>query len=336
VLTVREEFVSKTWATEYVFPAVTGGRVAKETIPDRRPSGAQGFFFNLRRPQFADPRVREALDHAFDFEWSNRNLFYGLYQRTQSFFENSPLKAEGPPSREERALLEPFRGEVPEEVFGEPYVPPVSDGSGLDRRLLRRASELLAEAGWHRKDGALRNADGEVFRIEFLDNDSSFERVINPFVRNLHLLGIDARLRIVDPAQFELRLKNFDYDVVTRRYNLSLTPGEGLRQLFGSKAADTPGSDNLAGIRLGVVDSLIDRIIAAETREEMTVAARALDRVLRAERVWVPQWYKPVRTLAVWQMYGRPQRTPRYSLPLETVWWYDAEKAAAIGMATGQ
>jgi microcin C transport system substrate-binding protein len=330
-VTFREEHTSRTWMTGYDFPAVRDGRVKREEFPDRQPSGAQGFFLNLRRAKFADLRTREALGLAFDFEWSNANLFYGLYTRTQSFFENSEMKATGRPSPAELALLEPFRGEVPEAVFGEAWLAPVSDGSGQDRRLLRRASDLLKEAGWRRDGGQLVDAAGNPFVIEFLENDASSSRIVQPFIRNLKLLGIDATERIVDPVQYQARTDTFDFDVTGLRFSLSSTPGDELRQFFSSKSAGTDGSRNMAGIANPAVDALVEAVIAAPTRADMEVAARALDRVLRVLLPWVPNWYKASHTVAYWDLFGFPAEQPRYGFPVESTWWWDAERATAIG-----
>lgn len=330
-LTVYEEFTSKTWATEYDFPAIVDGRVVKAVFPDDRPAGAQGWFFNTRRGKFADPRTREAIGLAFDFEWSNQNLFYGLYERTSSFFQNSEMMAQGTPSVEELALLEPLRDTLPEAVFGEAWTAPVTDGSGQDRQLLRRATQLLAAAGWKRDGRRLVDAAGQPLTIEFLTNSSAFERIIQPFVKNLALVGIEASIRLVDGAQYQSRINDFDFDVVGRRYALDATPGEGIRQYWGSDAADSPGSSNLAGIRHPAVDALIDRIIHAESREAMTIACRALDRVLRAGHYWVPNWYKASHTMAYWDIFGFPPEKPRYGFPLELTWWFDRDKAAKIG-----
>lgn len=326
----HEDFYSKVWATGYDFPAHNDGRVKKREFPDDRPAGAQGWFFNMRRRKFADPRTREAIGLAFDFEWSNKNLFYGLYQRTHSFFENSEMKAAGIPGIAELALLEPFRDDLPDDVFGEPWTPPVSDGSGRDRKLLHRASDLLAEAGWVRRDGVLHDADGTPFEIEFLTNSPSFERIIQPFIGNLRRLGVQGSIRLVDASQFQSRLDGFDFDMVGRRFALSATPGEGVRQYWSSTAADTQGSANLAGIRHPAVDALIEKMIHAESRERMTIAARALDRVLRAGRYWVPNWFKPVHTVAMWDEFGWPEKKPRYEFPVETTWWYDKNKAERL------
>lgn len=327
----REEFTARTWSTGYDFPAIADGRVTRVTLPDDTPSGAQGWFINLRRAKFADPRVREALICAFDFEWTNRTLFFDLYQRTHSYFQKSDLMAEGLPDEAELALLEPWRGEIPDDTFGEPYSPPVSDGSGQDRRLLRRAAGLLREAGWTVDQGVLKNRDGEVMRIEFLDRDPSFERVVQPYVRNLRLLGIEANSRTVDPAQFQSRMNAFDFDVVPRRYSMSPTPGEAIKQFWTSPSADVPGSNNLSGIRSPAIDALTETVINAKTREEMVTAARALDRVLRAGRYWIPHWYKADHNIACWDIYDRPEQKPTYGLGVLQTWWVDAERARALG-----
>lgn len=332
-LTLREEFTSKTWATEYNFPAVVEGRVRRDVFPDDRPSGAQGFFFNTRRKKFADPRVREALGYAFDFEWSNETLFFGAYKRTESFFENSTMKAAGPPPAGELALLEPFRADLPPDVFEAPYRPPVSNGSGQDRTLLRKASQLLTAAGWKRSGSKLVNADGETLRIEILSNSKSFERIVLPYVKNLKLLGIEAAFRLVDSSQYQSRMNDFDFDMTTRRFAMASTPGESIRLFWSSDSADVPGSHNLSGIKNPAIDALIEKVIKATSRAELEVAARALDRLLRAGRYWVPQWYKGSHTMAFWDIYGYPEVKPRYAFPVDLVWWRDAEKADKIGFS---
>lgn len=310
---IREEFTSKHWATGYDFPAMRDGRVIRFTIADETPSGAQGWYINTRREKFADPRVREALALAFDFEWTNKNLFYESYARTHSFFQNSDMMAEGPPSQAELALLEPYRDQLPAEVFGEPWTPPVSDGSGQDRRLLRQARKLLEEAGWTVQNGVLRNEKGEPFTIEILDQTgSTFDRIALPYIRNLEMLGIQATLRQVDPAQYQSRLNDFDFDMVSSRFSLGTTLTEGIRRYFSASDADQPGSRNYPGIKDPVIDALLEKIINAETREEQVTAARALDRVHRAGRYWVPHWYKPSHWIAVWNEFDRPAVHPRY------------------------
>jgi microcin C transport system substrate-binding protein len=327
---LREEFTAKDWSTAYDIPQVRDGRMQRLTLPDATPSGTQGFFINTRRAKFADLRVRKALDLAFDYEWANKNLFYGLYRRTTSYFENSPMRAEGKPSQAELAVLEPHRAKLPPAVFAEPYVPPVSDGSGADRKLLREAAALLTEAGWSLKDGKRTNATGEVFEIEFLIFEPSFERILGPYVKSLQAIGVTASIRRVDPAQYERRLKAFDFDILTQRYVMRLTPGVELKNYFGSEAAKTDGSFNLAGIADPVVDALIQKIGEAKSRDDLVASARALDRVLRAGHYWVPHWNKASHTLAYWDRFARPAVKPAYDRGIVDTWWYDAEKAGKL------
>lgn len=329
--TLREEFVSLAWATQYDFPARKQGRVTRIELEDRSPSGAQGWFLNTRRPIFADVRVREAIGLAFDFEWSNKNLFFGSYQRTASFFVNSELEATGRPSEAELALLEPFRGKVPDEVFGEAWRPPVSDGKGGDRALLKRASDLLAEAGWTRKGARLVDANGRRLEIEFLETETSFARISGPYLKNLQALGIDARERVVDPSQFEKRVTDFDFDVMSRRFTLGATPDETIRQFWHSSSRAQVGSNNLAGIADPVVDALIETLLAASTREAQITAAHALDRVLRAGRWWVPHWFKANHWIGAWDVFDRPSVKPRYDRAIESTWWVDGARATALG-----
>lgn len=330
VFDLREEFTSKDWATKYDFNAVKEGRVITETLPDENPSGTQGFFINLRREKLQDPRVREALGLAFDFEWTNKNLFYNLYKRTGSYFENSPMKAEGKPSEAELALLTPYKDQLPKAVFEEAKMPPVSNGSGQDRRMLRRARKLLDAAGWTLQDRVRKNAKGEELKIEFLTFSPSFSRIILPMIRNLKTIGIQASLRQVDPAQYQERLKSFDYDLTTSRFTMRLTPGVELRNFFGSASAEAQGSFNLAGIRNPVVDALIGKIAEAKTREELVTATRALDRVLRANFYWVPHWYKGSHTIAYWNKFSRPGIKPKYDRGVIETWWYDEAKASKL------
>jgi microcin C transport system substrate-binding protein len=274
--------------------------------------------------------VRRALDYAFDFEWTNKNIFYGLYQRTESFFENSDMKARGKPSPAELALLEPFRAKLPPQVFEEPYTSPVTDGTGQDRKMLREAARLLDEAGWKVKDGKRVDAKGEPLDLEFLIVDPVSERIITPYLKNLHALGVPATIRRIDPAQYERRVKAFDFDIVTTRYSLRLTPGLEVRGFWGSAAARTEGSYNLAGINSPVVDALIDKILEAKSREELNTATKALDRVLRAGHYWVPHWYKAAHHLAHWDKFGRPAVKPRFERGVTHTWWFDADKAAKL------
>jgi len=318
----REEFTSRIWATRYDFPAVRDGRVKRETLPDDTPSGGQGWIMNLRRPAFRNPLVREAIIDAFDFEWTNKIVMYGAYKRTHSVFQNSDMMATGKPAPEEVALLEPFRGKVPDDVFGEPFVPPVSDGSGQDRALLRKASQLLTDAGLAIRDRRRLDANGEPFTFEFLIDEPAFQPHHMPFIKNLATLGIEATLRLVDPVQYKARTDAFDFDVTILRMGFEINPGQSLRPYFSSQAAATPGSNNLGGIADPVVDALIEKIIAARTRPELVFACRALDRVLRAGRYWIPQWFRGSHTVAYWDVFEHPATQPRYALGAPEIWWY--------------
>jgi microcin C transport system substrate-binding protein len=331
----REEFTARVWATRYDFPAVKDGRVKRETLPDETPSGAQGWFINTRREKFKDPRVREALIQAFDFEWTNKTIMYGAYARTHSPFQNSDMMVNGPPSPEELDLLEPFRGQVPDEVFGMPFVPPVSDGSGQDRTLLRKASQLLLDAGLVIKDGKRILPSGEVFKIEFLVDEPSIQPHHAPYIKNLGTLGIEATLRVVDPVQYRARVEDFDFDMTIERFSMSATPGDGMRPFFTSQAAATKGSYNLAGIANPAIDALIEKIIGADSRANLTFACRAFDRVFRAGRYWVPQWYRTSHPIAYWDLFAHPEKPPRYAQGVGAPenWWFDANKAAKAEQA---
>jgi microcin C transport system substrate-binding protein len=329
----REEFTSRVWATGYDFPALREGRVKRDEIPDGTLSGAQGWFINTRRAKFQDPRLREALIDAFDFEWTNKSIMYGAYKRTHSVFQNSNLMAVGKPSPEELALLEPFRGKVPDEVFGDPFVPPVSDGSGQDRTLLRRASQLLQQAGFPIRAGKRVLPNGEPITIEFLIDDQTFEPHHMLYIKNLAVLGIDATLRLVDPVQYRARRDSYDFDLTVERLTYSSIPGDSLRSDFTSQAAKTPGTNNLAGIADPVIDALVDKVIAAPTRAELVTACRALDRVVRSGRYWIPQWYNPTHRIAYWDQFGRPPEQPRYARAIPDTWWYDPERAGKLERA---
>jgi microcin C transport system substrate-binding protein len=326
----REEFTSRIWATRYDFSAVRENRVKRDVIPDDTPSGAQGWFFNTRREKLKDKRLREAFIYAFDFEWTNKSLMYDSYKRTHSVFQNSDMVAVGKPSPAELALLEPFRGKVPDEVFGEPFVPPVSDGSGQDRAMLRHASALLQEAGFPVKDGKRVTAQGEPISVEFLLDEPSFQPHHMPFIKNLGVLGIDATLRIVDPVQYRKRVDDFDFDLTVQRFGFSNTPGDSLRTFFSSQAAAMRGSQNLAGISDPVIDALIEKVIAADSRANLTTSCRVLDRVIRSGRYWVPHWYKPAHWLAYWDVFSRPATKPRYARGAPETWWFDRDKAAKL------
>ncbi len=327
----HEEFFSALWATAYDFPALDNGWVKREVIDDGRPSGAQGFWFNTRKPKFQDRRVREAIGMMFNFEWSNETLFYGSYQRLDSFWENAPMQAEGMLEGEELAVLEPFRSQLPATVFSEPaFVPPVSTNRKTDRKLVRAANALLEEAGWVIDDtGKRRNAEGEVLSVEFVDDGPAFERIVLPFVENLKLIGIDASFELIDSAELEQRQEDFDYDVYVARLQVSLSPSLELRTVFSSDSADRPGTFNLSGVKDPVVDALIDEIIAADTRAKMEVRVKALDRVLRDKVLWVPNWFKGSHWIAYWDVFGRPEAKPAYSRGHD-YWWWDEEKFQAL------
>jgi microcin C transport system substrate-binding protein len=290
----------------------------------------QAFVFNLRRPKFSDPRVREALDYAFDFEWTNKTLFYGQYTRLESYFANSELASTGTPSAAEQELLAPFRDSLPPELFTQPYVEPRTDGRGENRRNLRVAQVLLEQAGWRVQDGVLKNAKtGEPLTIEFLLFDPAFERVLAPYQRNLARLGVQTTLREIDVSQYQNRLNTFDFDSVVGNFPQSLSPGNEQRAYWGSEAADRPGSENLAGIKDPAVDALVDKIIFAKDREGLVTATHALDRVLLWRHYMVPQWFMDGTRLAYWNRFAASP-TPRYDIGLPDLWWYEPDKAKDV------
>jgi len=326
---IRTENTSKFWATAYTGPTFDAGWIVKEEIPHELGTGMQGFAFNLRRPLFQDPKVREALAYAFDFEWTNRTIMYGQYDRTESYFSNTELAAEGLPSAAELELLEPFRDQLPEEVFTEVYRAPATEGEGGIRQNLRTALGLLREAGWSVEDGRLVNAEGQPFRFEILLNGPSFERHTLPFLKNLERLGIAATVRAVDPAQYQNRMNDFDFDMTVESFGQSLSPGNEQRDFWGSEAAAITGSRNTIGIADPVVDHLIERIIEAPTREDLVTATRALDRVLLWGHYVIPHWHSRIFRVAYWNKFDRPETTPPYGLPLFS-WWVDPVKVAAV------
>jgi len=327
----HEEFMSAIWATAYDFPALDQGWVIREEIPDGRSSGAQGFWLNLRNERLQDPRVRQALGYLFNFEWSNETLFSGLYERTDSFWENTSMQADGLPEGAELAFLERFRDGLPETVFSEPaYVPPVSSTQSTDRQMIRRAGTLLDDAGWMvGDDGLRRNVAGERLTIEFLNASPAFERIILPFIENMKAAGIDAVYTKVDFAQYQQRQEDFDYDIVAGRLVLPLNPSVELGTIFGSRSVDAPGSLNFSGVGNQTVDAMIEGIIAADTREEMETRVRALDRVLRAMHIWVPNWYKGTHWIAYWDVFGKPEAKPPYDRGIDT-WWFDQVRYDAL------
>ena len=328
---VHEEFTSKVWATQYDIPAVEEGWLIKDVLKDNTPSGVQAFFFNTRLSKFQDRRVREAFAYAFDFEWLNKNQFYGLYDRMASYFENSELAARGLPSQAELALLEPHRGAVPEEVFTKAFVPPATDGSGNNRRNLRAARALLEEAGWVTKERKLVNAEtGEPMTVEFLYFEPTFERIYAAFARSLERLGVGVTLRLVDGAQYEERLKTHDFEITTIRFVFSLSPGAELNSYFSSSTVDQVGSFNIPGIKDPVVDALIAEVAAATDRPSLIAATRALDRVLLWGHYMIPQWYKGAHHLVYWNKFDRPALKPRYARGVIDTWWVDPEKDDAL------
>ena len=322
------EASAKNWAKAYDVPAVRDGRIRKEQIPNEVPTGMQGFVFNTRRAVFADPRVRAALTAAFDFEWSNVHLFYGAYTRTRSYFSNSELASRGLPSAAELAVLEPFRGRVPDEVFTREYQPPTTGPDGVRPNLVR-ALALLAQAGWVVRDLKLVNAQsGQPLTFEILLDTPTFERIALPFVKNLERLGVTARVRTVDAAQYEYRVKQFDFDMIVGLLPQSLSPGNEQSDYFSSAAAATPGSRNVAGIRDPVVDRLIELLIAAPDRAALVARTRALDRVLLWGHYVVPHYHLGAFRVAYWNRFGRPAVSPKYELGLDT-WWVDPRLSGA-------
>ena len=328
----HQEYTARVWATGYDFPAFNDGRVKKELLHNGAPTGSQGWYFNTRREPFKDPRIREALGLAFDFEWTNKNVMFSSYKRVVSYFQNSAMEAVGPPGPEERKILEPLRGKVDDSVFGDPYVPPVSDGSGSDRTLLKRANEMLLAAGCKREGGALMLPSGAPFSIEFLDFSDALQPHTAPYQQNLRKLGIDSRSRIVDAAQYKSRTENFDFDVVTMAFGGAVTPGAELRVFLNSQAAKMEGSRNLSGVADPVVDALIERIVHAATRDDLNVTCRVLDRVLRAAHYWVPMWYSDAVRAAYWDAFSRPAIQPKVGVGAPDTWWWDEDKAKKIGL----
>ena len=331
----RQENSAKSWATGYDSPALTKGLIIKEMIQHEIPTGMQAFVYNTRRPFFQDRRVREGLAYVFDFEWLNKNLFYGAYTRTKSYFSNSELASNGLPNAEELKILEPFRGKIPEEVFTKEYQPPKTDGSGNIRENAREALKLLGEAGWTIQSGKLVNAKGEPMQFEIMLDDSSFERVALPFVKNLERLGIDARVRTIDTAQYQNRLDGSDFDMIVNVFGQSLSPGNEQRDFWSSESANIRGSRNLAGINDPVVDKLIDLVIKAPDRKSLIARAHALDRVLLWGHYVIPNWHLQLFRVAYWNKFSRPAISPKYALGFDT-WWIDPEKEATLARQKGQ
>jgi microcin C transport system substrate-binding protein len=332
----RLENVAKNWATAYTGPAVGRGFIRKEAISNQIPTGMQGFAYNTRRPVFRDPRVRRALAYAFDFEWTNKNLFYGAYTRTASYFSNSELASRGLPGPEELKILEPLRGKIPAEVFAKEYRPPATDGSGNIRANLEEAFRLLKDAGWGVRGRKLVNAGtAEPLTFEILLADPSFERITLPFVKNLERLGITARVRTVDTAQYQNRLDDFDFDMTIVSWPESLSPGNEQRDHWTSESARVRGSRNLAGVASPAVDTLVDLLIAAPDRPSLIARTRALDRVLLWGHYVIPHWHIQAFRVAYWNKFARPKVSPKYALGFDT-WWVDPAKEAALRQGKGE
>ncbi|AZO09938.1 ABC transporter substrate-binding protein [Mesorhizobium sp. M3A.F.Ca.ET.080.04.2.1] len=330
----REEFTSRVWAKQYDFPAAVAGKVVKHEFPADTVPAMQATAVNQRREQFRDPRVRQAIALCFDFEWTRRNFFYGSYQRSQSCFEKSDFRAEGTPSPQELALLEPLRNQIPPETFGEAVTQAVSNGSGRDRKLLSQAVKLLADAGWKRSGDFVKNDKGGQLSAEILVDDETFEQVYAPWVENMKAVGIHASIRLVDAAQYQLRQNSFDFDLISAAFSFTATPTrDDLEIFFHSRTAAISGSRNLPGTASPAIDALIDAVGAAKDRETLTIAMRALDRVLRARRDWIPSWFAANHRSAYWDMFGFPEHKPDFGFPVEALWWVDKGKAAKIGKA---
>ncbi len=326
---IRIESSSKDWAVSYDIPAVRVGLIKQEEVSHRRVAGMQGFVYNTRRPLFKDRKVRRALTYAFDFEWTNKNLFHGQYTRTRSYFDNSELAATSLPGKQERKLLFQFKGRIPNEAILNNYTLPVTDGMGRIRKNLRKADQMLKEAGWTIENGKRVNASGQPFEFEILLLSPLFERVSLPFAKNLERLGIKARVRTVDSAQYQYRLENFDFDMTVAVFGQSPSPGNEQRNYWGSAAADQKGSRNLIGIKEPVIDELIELLVAAPDRNALVIRTRALDRVLLWGHYIIPHWHIPYDRLAYWDKFGMPQHVPMQGYQFDT-WWVDPQKVDAL------
>ncbi|MBT6608858.1 MAG: ABC transporter substrate-binding protein [Rhodospirillaceae bacterium] len=326
----RSENSSKAWATAYKFKAVEKGLIKKEKISHNRSSGMQGFVYNTRRKMFKDPKLRAALAYGFDFEWSNKNLFYGQYARSRSYFDNSELAATGLPGPDELKLLEPFKGKIPDKVFTKSYSPPTGGGPKPLRKNLRIAGKLLKEAGWVIKDGKRVNAEtGKALEFEVLLVSPLFERVVLPFAKNLEKLGVKISVRTVDSSQYRRRLQTYDFDMIVSGFGQSLSPGNEQRNYWGSTAADLEGGRNSIGIKDPVIDQLIEKVIAAPSRQGLIAAVRSLDRVLQWGHWVIPHWHATYDRVAYWDKFGRPKITPIQGNQF-TAWWVDPARDKAL------
>ncbi|MEH6824654.1 MAG: extracellular solute-binding protein [Motiliproteus sp.] len=329
----REETSSKNWATSYSGPMFDSGAVLRQEIRHANPTGMQAFIFNSRRPQFSDSRVRQALAYAFDFAWTNKNIFYNAYTRTHSYFSNSEMAADQLPNSAELAILEPLREQLPAEVFSQVYRAPSSNGSGNIRTQLRAGMRLLKQAGWQVKNGKLMNASGEPFTFELLLVQKEFERVVAPMLKNLQKMGIETNIRIVDVSQYINRLRSFDFDMVVSSYGQSSSPGNEQRNYWHSSMADMQGSRNLMGIKNPAIDHLIDLVIAAPDREQLVLRTRALDRVLQWNHYLIPQFHISSYRVAYWDKFGMPETRPQYALGFDS-WWLKPEPNTGKGNAS--
>ncbi len=326
----RQENASKIWATGYDSPAFKQGLYKKQTIRHENSTGMQGFVFNTRKGFFKNPILRKALAYAFDFEWTNKNLFYGQYARTKSYFSNSELASRGLPSPEELKILTPLKDQIPPEVFTQTYNPPGTDGTGRIRKNLRQAKKLLQQAGWVIKNKQLvEPKTGKPLKFEILLISPAFERIVLPFVRNLKRLGITATVRRVETAQYQKRMESFDFDMIVGSFGQSLSPGNEQMSYWGSAAAERRGGRNYIGIKNPAIDKLIDLVIAAPDRKSLIMRTRALDRVLLWNHYMIPQWHIQTFRVAFWDKFGRPPNSPKYGLGFNT-WWVDSNKAAAL------
>ena len=330
----RQENTAKVWATQYNFPAITKGKVIRETLANNNPTGMQSFAFNVRKSKFQNRGVREALALTFDFEWANKNLFFGQYTRTRSYFSNSELAATKIPAGAELRFLEPLRGQIPAEVFTKEFKLPETDGSGRSRRQLRQAKRLLETAGWFVKDRKLTNSEtSEVMALEFLLVNQGFTRIVAPIQRAMERLGIKVEVRVVDTSQYINRIRNFDFDVIVGSWGQSLSPGNEQRDFWGSAAAVRPGSRNYIGIKDPAIDKLIDHIIFASSRGELVAATRALDRVLLWNHFVIPNWHINSYRIAYWNRFSRPAIKPKYGLGFSDTWWVDEAKDETLQAA---
>jgi len=324
---VREENISKKWKTQYDFPAIQKGWVKAEQLPDGSPQSNQGIWINLRKNQFKNIKTREALQHLFNFEWTNKTVFYDSYTRSDSFWENSEMQAQGLIANNELSLIEPYRDQLISSIFDDPaYIPPVMKQNKFDRKALRTASKLLEEAGWLLDNGILKDENGTAFKIEFIDDNDDFLHILSPIIDTMKRAGIDAKFTQIDRAQMIERMKNYDFDVLVAGYGTSSSPGEEIAQLYGSVGIEQLGGANLSGFGHPAVDDLIKKVGGAKTRSEMHIAVRAIDRILRAYHIRIPNWHLAEDRLAYWDVFGRPEIKPKYALGVMGTWWFDQKK----------